>query len=577
MKITYIKFLFSVLFFILLLQILNLQVIKGKYFLLLSEGNRIKLIREEAPRGRIFDRYGRQLVGNDISFTCALLLSNKKPSEKVRLKLSRLLNIPVSELNKLCNANHSYYPVEIKSNLDIETLTRVKEDFDLGEVVILTKPQRVYPGNTLSHFLGYIGKITKEEINLLKDKRYKITDRVGKSGLEYSYDTFLRGEDGGQQIEVDATGKIVRVIGRQDPKRGSDLYLTIDKDIQEIAENAMDGFVGAAVVMNPLTGEILAIVSSPRIGVDLSQGIIKQNEWEKILSDPNCPLQNRAISNKYPPGSIFKIITSTAALEEGKVSKNSNFFCRGYIYSGKRRFRCWKRDGHKNIDFVSGIAKSCDIVFYQVSKQLGHRAIHKWASLFGIGKKTGIDLPGEVDGTLPSYEYKLKRFGKKWYEGDTLNLGIGQGFLQVTPLQMAVMTSVIASGGKYCKPYIVQKIKSQDKEISILPDIKHLPISKETINVIKSGMLSTVEWGTGIRCKIDGIQVAGKTGTAEDPPRKEPHSWFVSFAPADKPKVVIVVFVEQGGSGGGTATTITRKIYEEARKKSKYFKEEAEL
>lgn len=573
LRIKYLKYLSFLLFLIIVLQLINLQVIRKKYFFSLSEGNRIKIIKEEAPRGVIFDRYGRKLVDNEISPTVSLILSKEEMGYFPKRKLAKILNIPEEEIHQKCFVVPSYYPVDLKEDLDLRTLTLLLEDFELPEVFISLKTKRKYYLPYASHFVGYVGKITPREFDLLKEDGYKITDRKGKTGVEYFYDNILRGKDGGSQVEVDASGRRIRTIGYQRPEEGADLYLTIDKDLQEICEEVMEGHMGAVVVMIPKSGEILALVSSPRPDIKLYQGKMSLLEWEKMVVDEKKPLQNRAISNKYPPGSVFKIITSVAAMEEEKVQGSTSFFCRGYIFSRKRRFRCWKRDGHKKVDFVSGIALSCDIVFYQLARLMGHKTICKWAENFNLGKKTGIDLPFETKGTLPSEEHKLKQFGKKWYEGDTLNLGIGQGFLEVSPLQMAVATSAIAAEGKLPRPYIVKKIKSFDKEINISPYVKNLSLRKETIDIITEGMIGTVNYGTGVLGRTSGMQIAGKTGTAEDPPREEPHSWFVSFAPADKPKIVVVVFVEQGGSGGEVAAPLARRIYEEGKERSRYFKE----
>lgn len=535
-----------------------LQVARGKYWEGVSRENRIRLVKSKPLRGMLFDRKGRVLATNRQILVVSVIPGKLSSQRQTLKRLSELVGLERKEIEERLGEEkfNKYNPVKIKENVEMKTATCILESFDLPGVVVEMIPVRYYPqGKMASHALGYVGEITKGKLEKMGSAGYKLKDIIGLDGIELYYDWDLRGEEGGSQVEVDALGHKVRVLGYKEPRPGKNIVLTLDKDIQEAAERAMGNKVGAVVVMNPQNGEILALVSKPNFEPNFFLSKISTKDWSNLVSHPNKPLQNRAIANKYPPGSVFKIVTASAALESGKTTAASEFFCSGKYRLGKGLFRCWRRAGHGKINFVQGIAQSCDVVFYQLGRELGMKELGKFAKLFGLGSPTGIDLAGEVAGRVPTKMWKKISFrGERWYGGDTINMSVGQGFLQVTPLQMAVMTSIIANGGKRVKPHLLKTKTLRGEKLSL---------SKQTIDVIKEGMIKAVAEakGTAHSASLPGLSIAGKTGTAEDPPRGKPHAWFVSFAPADNPKMVIVVFVEQGGKGGEVAAPITREIY----------------
>ena len=555
----------SLIFLILLLKLFYLQILRGDYYRTLSDGNRIRIIYESASRGRIFDRNFNILVDNRPSYNVALSPGKIKLDDKKIRKISEYLGVEYEYVKDKTSKQSVYIsPINLKEDVNITKLTKLLEDFDLREIIIQVSSERVYNfPNILFHILGYIGEISRERLTKLKDKGYKIGDIIGKDGLELQYDKILRGIDGGSQVEVDTHGRRVRTLGYVSPKPGKDIMLTIDKNLQTIIEEKIQGHVGAIVIMNPNNGEILALTSSISLPSDFFSKKIDSKTWQKVISHPQAPFQNRAIGNKYPPGSIFKIVTVSAGLETGKISKHSRFFCPGFYKVAGRKFRCWHRSGHGSINLVDSIAQSCDIPFYQMGRMIGVENLAKFAEYFGAGSKSGIDLPGELSGTVPDPLWKLKRFKSPWFPGDTVNMSIGQGFLQATPLQMAIMTGIIANGGYKVRPHIVKGIREGNEWKYTNIEREKIPISDETIKIVKDGMIKTVEKGTGILCKMENLEIGGKTGTAEDPPRKMPHSWFVSFAPADKPEIVMVVFIEGGGKGGEVATPLAKEIYQE--------------
>lgn len=538
-----------------------LQVARGKYWEGVSRENRIRLVKSKPLRGMLFDRKGRVLATNRQILVVSVIPGKLSSQRQTLKRLSELVGLERKEIEERLGEEkfNKYNPVRIKENVEMKTATCILESFDLPGVVVEMIPVRYYPqGKMASHALGYVGEITKEKLERMRSAGYKLKDIIGLDGIELYYDWDLRGEEGGSQVEVDALGHKVRVLGYREPRPGKNIVLTLDKDIQKAAERAMGNKVGAVVVMNPQNGEILALVSKPNFEPNFFLSKISTKDWSNLVYHPNKPLQNRAIANKYPPGSVFKIVTASAALESGKTTAASEFFCSGKYRLGKGLFRCWRRAGHGKINFVQGIAQSCDVVFYQLGRELGMKELGKFAKLFGLGSPTGIDLAGEVAGRVPTKMWKKISFrGERWYGGDTINMSVGQGFLQVTPLQMAVMTSIIANGGKRVKPHLLKTKTSRGEKLSL---------SKQTIDVIKEGMIKAVAEakGTAHSAYLPGLSIAGKTGTAQNPSREEPHAWFVSFAPADNPKMVIVVFVEQGGQGGEVAAPIAGEIYKQA-------------
>ncbi len=554
---------------LLIAHLANLQIFNRKHFEALAQENRIRLVTEPAPRGQLLDRNKNVLAKVKFSYNASVFKEDIKAHqgelEKFKEYFAPYLMYPAFDVKQA--EEYPLNPVPLAENLDILALTQIKENLEFSFLVIQKIPERTYPhGNTGSHFIGTMGEISAEKLKSLKKLGYKSGDKIGLSGIEAYYDHVLRGKEGGRQIEVDAHGTYIKTLGFQTPAAGKNLVLSVDKNLQKLCETLLSGKKGSIVVLNPKNDEILALASSPSFSPeDFASGLTKE-KWRAIAGNTDNPLLNRALSGAYPPGSIFKLITALAALEEGIVSPSSTFYCPGTYKLGNHTFRCWKRSGHGHIDFIHGIAQSCDVVFYTLAHKLGIEKLSYYAKLFGIGQETGIDIPGERSGTLPSPGWKKKRFRDPWFPGDTVNMGIGQGFLQTTPLQMARMVSFFASRGQLGKPHFLMGfINSPSPPIQLAPHPptpQNLSFKQTNIHIVIEGMAESVHHGTGARAYVSGCEGAGKTGTAEDPPRKKPHAWFVGFAPINNPKVAVSVFIEGGGKGGETAAPMAKKIFE---------------
>jgi penicillin-binding protein 2 len=375
---------------------------------------------------------------------------------------------------------------------------------------------------------------------------------------------WLHGKAGGKWVEVDARGRQRREIEEVPAEQGATVMLTIDKRLQRAAEEAFGNRVGAVVAVDPRTGEVLLLASFPRFDPNAFARGVKPHVWREIANNPLHPLQNRAIGSRYPPGSTFKIVTAAAGLHFGAITPHTGFYCPGALQLGKWRFRCHRR--HNATDFIKAIAASCDVYFYQTGLRLGMPRLAEMSHAFGLGELTGIDLVGESKGNIPTPEWKKKRYKQSWYDGDTVNASIGQGFVQTTPLQMALVAAAVANRGTVMKPFVVKRVIRPDGTTIDTPPtvLKQIPLTPEQWRWIEEGMRAAVagRGGTAHAANIPGIPVAGKTGTAEDPPRHKPHAWFICYAPMDNPRIALAVVVEQGGHGGAVAAPIARHILE---------------
>ena len=560
-----------------------LQVVQGQYYGQKADGNRIRLIPTMAPRGIFFDRNGVALVSNLPGFTVSLLPVNGAIPEDSIAKLAGILNIPVIEIQAKIKQNTGKFdPVRIKSNIGQDIVTKIEERrAELPGVVIEIQPIRNYVNNELgAHLFGYVSEISDVQLEKLKANGYKTGDIIGKFGLEKVYDRELRGTDGGDQVEVDVNGRPVSVLGKKETIPGQNLILTIDYRIQKAAEVAIDEQLtylqtktefrnaksAAAIAMNPKTGEILAMVSRPAFDPNLFAGGISGKDWKNINENPNNPMDNKVISGEYPPGSTFKIITGTAALELGKVTPEEKILDTGkhwLIDKGNAEGEAlgW-------INFKEALSKSDNVYFYEMGNRLGIDNLEKYARMFGLGAFTGINLPGESDGLVANKRYKEKNYGEDWYLSETFDAAIGQGFQLVTPLQMAVVLSEVANGGHRYRPYLVSKITAPNGEVAktFAPEeVGKIEISPSTLNLVRESLRDVaVEGGTGFEAFRDfPIPIAGKTGTAENSHGSD-HGWFVAYGPYEDPRIAVVVIVEQGGFGAGSAAPIVRKIMEAA-------------
>jgi penicillin-binding protein 2 len=570
-----------VIFLIFFARLWYLQVIKGQEFRLLSENNRIRLIKIPAVRGMIMDRTGRVMADNRPSFNVLVTPEDVDDLQGLTDKLSPVLSLSPEEIARTLKDRDRlpFHPVAIKKDVSWEELSFIKNHrLDLPGVEIQIVPIRTYPYDTVAaHVLGYVGEINRDELQ--KRKGYQMGDWIGKSGVELMWEERLRGIDGGRQVEVDAVGKEVRVIKEVPPVAGNNLYLTIDLDLQRYGEQLLGKRAGAIIAMDPLTGEILAFCSSPSFRPALFAEGISAPEWEQLVSDPLHPLQNRGIQGLYAPGSVFKIVTGAAGLEEGVIRPDTTFYCTGIHYVGRRGYQCWRSGGHGAVQFYRGVVESCDVYFYNVGERLGVKKLSRYAEGFGLGRPTGIDLPDEKGGLVPTADWKQERLGEKWYAGETVSMAIGQSYLLVTPLQLLTLISAVANGGTVIKPLIAKRVEDLDNKILEeypTKEISKVPISSETLGELREALLGVVkeDSGTGRAARVEGLEVAGKTGTAQviglkgtgERQRTEDmsyafrdHAWFVAYVPADTP-FAVVVLVEHGGHGGSAAVPLAREM-----------------
>jgi penicillin-binding protein 2 len=460
---------------------------------------------------------------------------------------------------------------------------------DLPGVMVDVVIRRNYPyGNLASHLIGYLGEISQEELDREEFISHKIGYLIGKYGIEQKFELDLMGENGGRQLEVNALGRKIRVLENLEPNPGNNLFLTLDLELQKAADEAMAGKRGAVVAMDPQSGDILALVSKPDFDPNLFARGISPENWKTLIENPAHPLQNRAIQGQYPPGSVFKIITAIAGLEEKLITPETLFHCSGVLPFGDREYQCWKKEeGHGLISLKRAIVESCDVYFYQLGLRLGVDRIAKYALGMGLGRITGFPLGQEKPGLVPTSAWKMRRFGIPWQAGENLSTAIGQGYNLVTPLQIATTLSALGNGGKLYQPRIVQLIKApQGEVIREFPPLlsKELHISPETLEFIREALWGAVNSpnGTGSRARIEGLDVAGKTGTAQliqrregrtEPlsPELEDHAWFACFAPARQPQITVVALIEHGGHGGAAAAPVARKVLENYYRRMKGF------
>ena len=571
-------------FCLIFIRLFYLQVINGEELRRLSENNCIRLQSTDPSRGMIFDRNGIRLVDNRPAFDLNIVLKDAKPVKQTVKKLSKYINVPESELmSKIENDKtvSSYKPILLKKDIGRDALAAIEvRKFDLPGVIVDVKPRRHYlERQTAAHLIGYLSEINADELNSGEYPGYTVGDYIGKFGIEKIFESFLQGKRGGRQVEVNVMGQVVRNLKTVDPQPGQNLYLTIDLRVQKRAEALLEGVAGAVVAMDPQTGQILALASSPSFDQNIFVDGMSHEQWDALVSNPLRPLSNKVIHGEYPPASTFKIITAIAALEEGVIDKDTIFYCPGYYKYGNRVYRCWKHAGHDSVNMIKALAESCDVYFYQVGQNLGIDRLSMYAIASGLGSPTGIDLDHEAAGLIPTKEWKKRRTGVSWQGGETLSVAIGQGFDLATPLQMLVLTSAVANGGKMYKPLILKSVYSPEGSV-ILESKKQLagklPVSKKTLEIIKEGLKEVVnnKKGTAWIAHVEGLDISGKTGTAqvigrsnerglseeELSHRLKSHAWFVAYAPSDDPKIAVSVIVEHGGHGSSTAAPIAREV-----------------
>lgn len=570
-----------VLFTVLIGRMVYLQLWRGDYYAKQSDGNRLRQSKISAPRGLIYDSEGKVLVNNLPGYAVVLQKQSKYKEETLQ-RLSTLLDMPVEDIKKKIEASANYYePIMLKNNLDIQLVTRIEEQRRyMPEVMLTVQTIRNYPYHELAvHALGYVGEVSEYEMerNLFKDVTQGSI--VGKEGLEKSYDKYLRGVDGAFMEEVDVGGNVVKHYDSIQPVQGKSLKLTLDYELQAELEKFTDkhlaylrnsgiapGARAAAVVaLDPRNGAVRAMVSRPGYDPNWFVHGISSKNWNSINNDPNFPMNNKVITGEYPPGSTFKIVTGSAAFELKKVGLDEPIFDGGFhplvptMGNAGGEVLGW-------LTFIKALAMSDNVYFYELGNRVGIDNIAKYARIYGFGEKTGIDLDGESKGLVAAKDVKRKIWNEDWRLGDTFNAAIGQGFNLTTPMQLAVMLSIVANGGVKYQPYLVDSILNVDGSVFEKPkrhEGKHIDVSQQTIDYISMGMSATTQEG-GTASYFSGLPkaIAGKTGTAENSHGRD-HGLFVAYGPVDNPELVVVCIVEQGGFGSTAAGPIVYKAFEE--------------
>lgn len=546
----------------LVIGLMGLGILQGAKFRRLSDSNCIRLISQFGSRGNILDRNGKVIVDNRISYDVTILPQDLEHIDQVLTLIGRVLGTEVKELKAAFKRNYisSSLPVTVAQNIQPKDAIRLGEyKIEQPSIIIAPKPLRHYPYGALAcHVIGYVNEIDRWRLTKLEDYGYKTKDLVGFGGVEEKYDYYLRQEEGGLSVEVNHRGKFMRVLGFEPPRNGKDVMLTLDLPIQRIVEENLSGRKGSIIIMDPYSGEILAMASSPNFdpGVFANQ---RSRLIAGLFNDPSSPLINRSIGSSYPPASVFKIVLASAGLELKKINLSTTYVCLGSTMVGARSFKCW--DEHGQVNIFSAIARSCDVFFYKTGLLVGAQNIHDYALKLGLGRVAGFDLVGETTGFIPSPLWrKINKF-QNWFDGDTANLSIGQGDCLVTPLQAVNMLASFANRGYLLSPYIVKAVGGVDLSAK-RRRFTQVPFKKDTFEVIVKGLAKVVadERGTGNVLSTLPVKVAGKTGTAQVS-RGATHAWFVGFFPVDKPKYAICVFLENGGPGHA-ASAMTGQIVE---------------
>lgn len=552
-------------FLVLLGQLWYLQVIEGPRLGELSERNRIRVRPLAAPRGVVSDRNGVPLVGVRPTFAVFVVPRELEDRQTVLAQLSILLKIPYGEIERALDGAppDSPWPVRVRRGLTFEEVIPLEERrAELPGVMVEVEPRRAYPaGRLAAHLLGYVREASEEQ---RREGRYRPGDLAGQNGIERLLDEYLRGRDGGEQVEVDAAGRPLRVLERRAPRPGADVTTTFDRGIQEAAERALGDAAGAVVVMDPRNGDLLAIASTPAFDPARFSGPITRDEWLRLVRDPRHPFLNRALQ-AYAPGSVFKLVVAAAALQEGLIKPSDTLPCPARMQIGNRTLRNWKREDEGPIDLERAIATSCNTFFAHLGLTAGIDRIGRYARAFGFGQPTGVILGDEKAGLVPTRE----SLARTWWPGDTANVAIGQGRVLVTPLQVARFMAAIANGGILWRPRLIQHVgDARGTILSAPPEVTgRVALAPAVFAVLRRSLWAAVnDGGTASAARVSGLEVAGKTGTAQivrdsDSSRGQDHAWFAGYAPAEDPQVVVVVLVERGGIGGRVAAPVARQIF----------------
>lgn len=574
------------LFAALLLRLMQLQLIEGEEMRRLSAINSIRLQDIHAPRGVILDRHGQTIVDNRPSFDLHVVLKDAKPLDRTLERLAPLLDESVAQLRERLESARPrgpYTPLLLKADIGRDTLAAVEANrYALPGVMVQVAARRHYVYDQLAaHVVGYMGEISPEELRRPGFEDCKRGDFIGKFGVERAFENVLRGKRGGRQVEVNASGQVVGVLQTVDAVAGRNIVLTLDRSLQQKAEALLEGRAGAVVAMEPNSGRMLAMASSPAFDPNLFVSGLTREQWNEWVTNTYRPLENKAIQGEYPPASVYKIVTAVAGMEEGLVDAQTTYFCPGHYQFGNRAYRCWKRWGHGNVDLIKALAESCDVYFYRVGEALGVDRLAHYAHRMGLGKATGWQVDREARGLIPTAQWKLNRFGEPWQRGENLSIAIGQSFNLTTPLQLAVMTAGVANGGTLFKPFVVERMQSADGQVTYqgAPEMTgRMDLHPETMALLHQSLWAVVNapGGTARGSRIPSVAYAGKTGTAqvvarplddehlteERAERHRNHALFVAYAPADQPRIAVAVVVEHGESGSGAAAPVAKALIE---------------
>ncbi|MDD5542971.1 MAG: penicillin-binding protein 2 [Acidobacteriia bacterium] len=566
-------------FLILLAGFGYLQLIQQGRYTDLAERNRIRTIPMVAPRGRILDRDGRVIVDNRSSFSIALLRENTKNLETNLPAISAGLELDIAAVRediKRFKTTPSFQPIIIKEDATEADVAFVDAHrLEYPELEIMMVPRRAYPKDGLAaHVLGYVGEVSADMLESHDNAAWQPGDLVGKSGIEKEYNDFLTGKDGYKRVIVNSRGREMGRLEQVDPVPGNELRLTIDLDLQRVAEQELGDRSGAVVVLNPQTGDVLAMVSHPDFDPNQFAGKMTPADWNALQDDPRKPLLNRALQARFSPGSVFKVIMAAAGLEAGTLKPDTTYYCGGTVMMYGTLFHCHGGHGHGTVGLHQAIVNSCNIFFYNVGKLLGIDRISYYAHKMGLGEKTGIDLPNEDPGLIPSPEWKLKTKYQPWYLGETISVAIGQGPVGVTPLQLVRTVSGIALGGVFHTPRVVTLNQNEGlKGAAANASNERFALKPETVDIISRGLWGVVnEGGTGFEARIPGYDICGKTGTVQVVGSGAKvnhaagsefgnHGWFVGFAPRENPEIAVAVIVEHGGYGGDISAPIAHEIF----------------
>ncbi|MGB5343459.1 MAG: penicillin-binding protein 2 [Thermoanaerobaculia bacterium] len=547
------------------------QVVSGDYYLELAENNRVRELSLKAPRGLIYGRQGRLLAENVPSYNLKLDPSRSQDLEKALSFAERCLNQPASELRQALDEGGgagSFRPILIAEALSLSEVAAIEvAALEFPEFAVEVGHLRLYRnGPITAHTLGYLGEVSQRDL-ASGASSLKPGDLVGRKGVELAFDESLRGADGQRAVIVDSRGRFKEEYGREPAQSGQNLKLGLDLDLQQEAARYFEGKAGAAVALDPATGEIRAMVSAPSYNPNIFSRRLDRDAWRNLIEAPEDPLQNRVIQNTYSPGSVFKIVMAAAGLSEGVIDPEQTVWCGGATKIYNRRWRCWKQAGHGHISLHRAIKESCDVYFYHLGQELGIERIAKYSRQLGLGRPTGIDLLGEREGLVPDPDWSARRRGTPWYPGETISVAIGQGPILVTPLQIASLMAAVANSGYQVRPHVVESPSVEKEQLTVEPWV---------FERIGAALWSVVndQRGTGSAARVPGIDVAGKTGTvqvvqqktwikSEDLPYEQrDHGWFASYATAGDKQLVVVVLVEHGGHGSTAAAPLAKRLYE---------------